>query len=63
MGKLTRSSWICQAFTPLICGTLITYIGALGTLLALTALAVINLGLTLWLKRSVMTASQHITTR
>lgn len=63
MGKLTRSSWICQAFTPLICGTLITHIGALGTLLALTALAVINLGLTLWLKRSVMTASQHITTR
>ena len=54
MGKLTRSSLLCQAFTPLICGMLITHIGAMGTLLTLTALAVVNLGLTLWLRKCVM---------
>lgn len=53
MGKLARSSLLCQAFTPLVCGALITHIGATGTLFVLTALAITNLGLTMWLRKRV----------
>ncbi|MBS7781201.1 MFS transporter [Acidovorax sp. CCYZU-2555] len=46
MGRLSRSSLLCQAFTPVACGFLFTHLGAQGTLWALTALAVANALLT-----------------
>lgn len=57
MGKLARSSLICQALTPLACGFLITHAGAIGTLWILTALALVNVALTIWLKRRVALAA------
>jgi len=57
MGRLARSSLLCQALTPLACGFLVTHAGAAGTLWILTALAAVNFGLTAWLHRRVKAAA------
>ncbi|ARP94209.1 MFS transporter [Bordetella genomosp. 13] len=56
MGRLARSSLLCQALTPLACGVLITHVGTMGTMVCLTLLALVNLALTVWLYRLVGTA-------
>ncbi|OZI63997.1 MFS transporter [Bordetella genomosp. 1] len=56
MGRLARSSLIFQALTPLACGMLITHIGTIGTLWLLLVLALVNLGLTAWLRQRVLQA-------
>jgi len=57
MGRLARSSLLCQALTPLACGLLITHAGSQGTLIVLTLLAILNLGLTWWLRVRVRAAA------
>lgn len=58
MGRLSRSSLLCQALTPVACGFLFTHLGAQGTLWCLTALAVANVVLTTLLLQRIKSALQ-----
>lgn len=62
MGRLARSSLLCQALTPLVCGFILSQWGAHATLWLLAALAVANAGLSLrlqWYLRQQRSTGPH----
>ncbi|WP_159911604.1 MFS transporter [Pantoea sp. 18069] len=66
MGRLARSSLVCQALTPLVCGFILSQWGARSTLWLLAALAVANTGLSLrlqWYLRQQRAGGLHASAR